>query len=138
MFRESCGPETISVQDFIDCESSLPAYRELEQNWEDNFFASLTVGSASDHEESDDNEVEEPSEELSVLDEIKPEPNIKSFGRAIGQLAEVSEFLTESAGASQLADELSKIISRVQSLSVERRRANAVQKSIKDFYKPQH
>ena len=134
LLQESCGPETISVQDFIACESSLPPYRELEQNWEDKFLASLTVGSASDdNEESDDNDVEE----LSLSDETKPEPNIKSFGQAMNQLEEISVFLTESASASQLADELLKIISSLQSLSVERSRANLVQKSIKEFFKSQ-
>lgn len=69
---------------------------------------SLTVCSTSDdNEESDDNDVKD----MSLSDETKPEPNTKSFGQAMNQLEEISVFLTESAGASQLADKLSKIIS---------------------------
>ena len=48
-------------------------------------------------------------------------------------LNHVTNFFT-AQGASQLADELSKVVSKAQSLYLKQRLENAVQKKITDFF----
>ena len=68
------------------------------------------------------------------MDDVLPEPlKIKLYKEALSELNHVTNFFT-AQGASQLADELSKVVSKAQSLYLKQRLENAVQKKITDFF----
>ena len=83
---------------------------------------------------SDNEDGASDDEEIVEMDDVLPEPlKIKSYKEALSELNHVTNFFT-AQGASQLADELSKVVSKAQSLYLKQRLENAVQKKITDFF----
>ena len=91
------------------------------------FLSSLSQNSDNEDGASNDEEIVE-------MDDVLPEPlKIKSYKEALSELNHVTNFFA-AQGASQLADELSKVVSKAQSLYLKQRLKNAVQKKITDFF----
>ena len=126
LLEESCGDTTTSAHESIADENLLPVCQEVDENWEQKFLSSLSQNSDNEDGASDDEEIVE----MDVL----PEPlKIKSYKEALSELNHVTTFFT-AQGASQLADELSKVVSKAQSLYLKQGLENAVQKKITDFF----
>ena len=90
-------------------------------------YSSLSQNSDNEDGASDDEEIVE-------MDDVLPELlKIKSYKETLSELNHVTIFFT-AQGASQLADELSKVVSKAQSLYLKQRLENAVQKKITDFF----
>ena len=116
-----------SADESIADENLLPVCQEVDKNWEQKFLSSLSQNSDNEDGASDDEEIVE-------MDDVLPEPlKIKSYKEALSKLNHVTNFFT-AQGASQLADELSKVVSKAQSLYLKQRLENAVQKKITDFF----
>ena len=127
MLEESCGDTATSADESIADENFLPVCQEVDENWEQKFLSSLSQNSDNEDGASDDGEIVE-------MDDVLPEPlKIKSYKEALSELNHVNNFFT-AQGASQLADELSKVVSKSQSLYLKQRLENAVQKKITDFF----
>ena len=127
MLEESCGDTATSADESIADENFLPVCQEVDENWEQKFLSSLSQNSDNEDGASDDGEIVE-------MDDVLPEPlKIKSYKEALSELNHVNNFFT-AQGASQLADELSKVVSKAQSLYLKQRLENAVQKKITDFF----
>ena len=127
LLEESCGDTATSAHESIADENLLPVCQEVDENWEQKFLSSLSQNSDNEDGASDDEEIVE-------MDEVLPEPlKIKSYKEALSELNHVTNFFT-AQGASQLADELSKVVSKAQSLYLKQRLENAVQKKITDFF----
>ena len=124
--EESCGDTATSAHESIADENLLPVKR-LMKIWEQKFLSSLSQNSDNEDGANDDEEIVE-------MDDVLPEPlKIKSYKEALSELNHVTNFFT-AQGASQLADALSKVVSKAQSLYLKQRLENAVQKKITDFF----
>ena len=109
LLEESCGDTATSADESIADENLLPVCQEVDENWEQKFLSSLSQNSDNEDGASDD-------EESVEMDDVLPEPlKIKSYKEALSELNHVTNFFT-AQGASQLADELSKVVSKAQSL----------------------
>ena len=127
LLEETCGDTATSADESIADENLLPVCQEVDENWEQKFLSSLSQNSDNEDGASDDEEIVE-------MDDVLPEPlKIKSYKEALSELNHVTNFFT-AQGASQLADELSKVVSKAQSLYLKQRLENAVQKKIIDFF----
>ena len=127
LLEESCGDTATSADESIADENLLPVCQEVDENWEQKFLSSLSQNSDNEDGASDDEEIVE-------MDDVLPEPlKIESYKEALSELNHVTNFFTPQ-GASQLADELSKVVSKVQPLYLKQRLENAVQKKITDFF----
>ena len=83
---------------------------------------------------SDNEDGASDDEEIVEMDDVLPEPlKIESYKEALAELNHVTNFFTPQ-GVSQLADELSKVVSKAQPLYLKKRLENAVQKKITDFF----
>ena len=127
LLEESCGDTATSADESIADENLLPVCQEVDEHWEQKFLSSLSQNSDSEDGASEDEEIVE-------MDDVLPEPlKIKSYKEALSELNHVTNFFT-AQGTSQLADELSKVVSKAQSLYLKQRLENAVQKKITDFF----
>ena len=127
LLEEACGDTATSADESIAGENLLPVCQEVDKNWEQKFLSSLSQNSDNEDGASDDEEIVE-------MDDVLPEPlKIKSYKEALSELNHVTNFFT-AQGASQLADELSKVVSKAKSLYFKQRLENAVQKKITDFF----
>ena len=127
LLEESCGDTATSADESIADENLLPVCQEVDENWEQKFLSSLSQNSNNEDGASDDEEIVE-------MDDVLLEPlKIKSYKEALSELNHVTNFFTAQS-ASQLADELSKVVSKAQSVYLKQRLENAVQKKITDFF----
>ena len=127
LLEECCGDTATSAVESIADENLLPVCQKVDENWEQKFLSSLSQNSDNEDGASDDEEIVE-------MDDVLPEPlKIKSYKEVLSELNHVTNFFT-AQGASQLADELSKVVSKAQSLYLKQRLENAVQKRITDFF----
>ena len=127
LLEEACGDTATSADESIADENLLPVCQEVDENWEQKFLSNLSQNSDNEDGASDDEEIVE-------MDDVLPEPlKIRSYKEALSELNHVTNFFT-AQGASQLADELSKVVSKAQSLYLKQRLENAVQKKITDFF----
>ena len=116
LLEESCGDTATSADESIADENLLPVCQEVDENWEEKFPSSLSQNSDNEDGASDDEEIVE-------MDDVLPEPlKIKSYKEALSELNHMTNFFT-AQGASQLADELSKVVSKPQSLYLKQRLA---------------
>ena len=115
LLEESYGDTATSADESIADENPLPVCQEVDENWEQKFLSSLSQNSDNEDGASDDEEIVE-------MDDVLPEPlKIKSYKEALSELNHVTNFFT-AQGASQLGDELSKVVSKAQSLYLKKTR----------------
>lgn len=114
LLEESCSDTATSAVESIADENLLPVCQEVDENWEQKFLSSLSQNSDNEDGASDDEEIVE-------MDDALPKPlKIKSHKEALSELNHVTNFFT-AQGAYQLADELSKAVSKPQSLYLKQR-----------------
>ena len=113
LLEESCGDTATSADESI-ADENLQVCQEVDENWEQKFLSSLSQNSDNEDGASDGQEIVE-------MDDV-PEPlKIMSYKEALSELNHVTNFFT-AQGASQLADELSKVVSKTQSLYLKQTR----------------
>ena len=97
-------------------------------NWEDEFFSSLSASTSqnSPHDDSDEDIIE--------VKAASKEPRVKSLKEAMVILEDMTEYLT-SENLTETANDLSKVLSNIQSTWLSRKLKASVQSKVTDFFK---
>ncbi|PFX15235.1 hypothetical protein AWC38_SpisGene20546 [Stylophora pistillata] len=122
------GIDVPSAGEALKADSTLPTCAEMTANWEEQFFSSL---SASTSENSPD---DESVEDIIEVNAASKEPKVKSLNEAMVILENVIEYLT-SENLSETANDLSKVLSNIQSTWQSRKLKASVQSKVTDFFK---
>ena len=120
--------DTPSAVEALEATSTLPTYKELSANWEEEFFSTLSAFTLQNSEEDD-------SDDDIVEITAKPkEVKIKSLKEAMSMLEDVTEYLTDE-NLTDMANNLSRVLSKVQSTWLAQRLNAATQTKVTDFFK---
>ena len=120
--------DTPSAVEALEATSTLPTYKELSANWEEEFFSTLSASTSQNSEEDD-------SDDDIVEITAKPkEVKIKSMKEAMSMLEDVTEYLTDE-NLTDMANNLSRVLSKVQSTWLAQRLNAATQTKVTDFFK---
>ena len=97
-------------------------------NWEKEFLSSLSASTSqnSRHDDSDEDIIE--------VNAASKEPKVKSLKQAMVILEDVTEYLT-SENLTETANDLSKVLSNIQSTWLSRKLKASVQSKVTDFFK---
>ena len=103
-------------------------HAELNANWEKEFFSSLSA-STSQNSQDDDSD-----EDIVEVNAESKEPKVKSLKEAMIMLEDVTEYLT-SENLTEMANDLSKVLSNIQSTWLSRKLKASAQSKVTDFFK---
>jgi len=102
-------------------DSTLPTCNELNANWEEEFFSSLSVSTSQNSQDNDSDE------DIVEVNAKSKEPKVKS-------LAVVTEYFT-SENLTETANGLSKVLSNIQSTWLSHKLKASVQSKVTDHFK---
>lgn len=116
-----------SAVDALEATSILPMCKELSAYWEEEFFSSLSTSTSqnSQDDDSDDDIIEANAQ--------PKEPKVKSMKEAMAMLEDVTEYLTNEH-LTAAANNLSKVLSNIQSIWLNRKLNASVQRKVTDFF----
>ena len=101
---------------------------ELNANWQEEFFSSLSA-STSQNSQDDDSD-----EDVVEVNAESKELKVKSLKEAMIMLEDVTEYLT-SENLTEMANDLSKVLSNIQSTWLSRKLKASAQSKVMDFLK---
>ena len=103
------GTDVPSAGEALKADSTLPTCTEMTANWEEEFFSSLCASTSKNSPDDDSDD-----EDIIEVNAASKEPKVKSLREAMVILEDVTECLT-SENLSETADDLSKVLSHIQS-----------------------
>lgn len=100
----------------------------MQRAWEEEFFSTLSASTSqnSDEDDSDDDIVKITAQPKEV--------KIKSMKEAMSMLEDITEYLTDE-NLTDMANNLSRVLSQVQSTWLAQRLNTATQTKVTDFFK---
>lgn len=122
------GTDAPSAGEALKADSTLQMCAKMTANWEEELFSSLSVASFQNWP---DNDSDEGITEVNV---VSKEPKVKSLKEATAILEDVTEYLT-SENLTEMANDLSKVLSNIQSTWLGRKLKASVQSEVTDFFK---
>ena len=116
----------MQVNSLLKADSTPPTCTEMTANWKEEFFSSLSASTSqnSPHDKSDEDIIE--------VNAASKEPKVKSLKEAMVILEDVTEYLT-SENLTETANDLSKVLSNIQSTWLSRKLKAFVQSKVTDF-----
>ena len=118
--------DTPSAVEALEATSTLPTCKELSANWEEEFFSTLSASASQNSEENDSDD------DIVKITAQPKEVKIKSMKEAMS-LLDVTEYLTDE-NLTDMANNLSRVLSKVQSSWLARRLNTATQTKVTDFF----
>ena len=117
-----------SAGEALKADSTLPTCTEMTVNWEEEFFSSLSASTSqnSSHDDSDEDIIE--------VNATSKEPKFKLLKEAMVILEDVTKYLT-SENLTETANDLSPVLSNVQSTWLSCKLKASVQSKVTDFFK---
>ena len=120
--------DTPSAVEALEATSTLPTCKELSANWEEEFFSTLSASTSQNSEEDDSDD------DIVKITAQPKEVKIKSMKEAMSMLEDVTEYLTDE-NLTDMANNLSRVLSKVQSTWLAQRLNAATQTKVTDFFK---
>ena len=117
--------DTPSAVQALEATSTLPTCKELSANWEEEFFSTLSASTSQNSEEDDSDD---------DIVKITAQPKEVKIKEAMSMLEDVTEYLTDE-NLTDMANNLSRVLSKVQSTWLAQRLNTATQTKVTDFFK---
>ena len=121
-------PDTPSAVEALGGTSTLPTCKELSANWEEEFFSTLSASTSQNSEEDDSDD------DIVKITSQPKEVKIKSMKEAMSMLEDVTEYLTDE-NLTDMANNLFRVLSKVQSTWLAQRLNTATQTKVTNFLK---
>ncbi|XP_068684274.1 tigger transposable element-derived protein 6-like [Montipora foliosa] len=112
----------------LEATSTLPTCKELSANWEEEFFSTLSASTSQNSEEDDSDD------DIVKITAQPKEVKIKSMKEAMSMLEDVTEYLTDE-NLTDMANNFSRVLSKVQSTWLAQRLNTATLTKVTDFFK---
>ena len=120
--------DTPSAVEALDATSMLLTCKELSANWEEEFFSTLSASTSQNSEEDDSDD------DIVKITAQPREVKIKSMKDAMSMLEDITEYLTDE-NLTDMANNLSRVLFKVQSIWLAQRLNTASQTKVTDFFK---
>ena len=112
----------------LDATSMPLTCKELSANWEEEFFSTLSASTSQNSEEDDSDD------DIVKITAQPKEVKIKSMKDAMSMLEDITEYLTDE-NLTDMANNLSRVLFKVQSTRLAQRLNTATQTKVTDFFK---